>query len=196
VTTAGWDPATLRKEQLNGLDIGSILQGVESGQRPKWKYISDRSPTYKRYWTQWKSLAVRNSILERKWESSNGQSAIAQTVISRSRVKAMLTKLRTRWTVRRSAGYNKTSSISDKDSTGSKREAVLKNGGDSVTPVQPVAGRGPRAAGQESDQMHKYNIGAPFEGIAIELAGPFQRSKQGNRHLLIAMDYFTKWSEV
>jgi hypothetical protein len=44
--------------------------------------------------------------------------------------------------------------------------------------------------------MRQYNVGAPFERIAIDVAGPFPRSDQGNRYLLIAMDYFTKWPEA
>jgi hypothetical protein len=44
--------------------------------------------------------------------------------------------------------------------------------------------------------MHQYNVGAPFERIAIDNAGPFPESDKGNRHLLVAMDYFTKWPEV
>jgi hypothetical protein len=35
----------------------------------------------------------------------------------------------------------------------------------------------------------------PFERIAINIAGPFPQSNQGNQYLLIAMDYFTKWPE-
>jgi hypothetical protein len=44
--------------------------------------------------------------------------------------------------------------------------------------------------------MHQYNVGAPFERIAINVAGRFPRSDQGNRYILIAIDYFTKWPEV
>jgi hypothetical protein len=44
--------------------------------------------------------------------------------------------------------------------------------------------------------MHQYNVGAPFERIVIDVAGPFPRSDQGNQYLLFAMDYFTKWPEV
>jgi hypothetical protein len=44
--------------------------------------------------------------------------------------------------------------------------------------------------------MHQHNVGSPFERIAIDVAGPFPRSDQGNQYLLIAMDYFTKWPEV
>jgi hypothetical protein len=44
--------------------------------------------------------------------------------------------------------------------------------------------------------MHQYNVGAPFERIAIGIAGSFPESDNGNRYLLIAMDYFKKWPEV
>jgi hypothetical protein len=44
--------------------------------------------------------------------------------------------------------------------------------------------------------MRQYNVGAPFERISIDVAGPFPRNNQGKRYLLIAMDYFTKWPEV
>jgi hypothetical protein len=48
---------------------------------------------YKTYWAQWKSLMVRNGILERNCEFANGQSQIAQVVIPRSRVKDVLMEL-------------------------------------------------------------------------------------------------------
>jgi hypothetical protein len=74
-------------------DVGPIQQEMETGQRPEWKDIADRSPTYKSYWAQWKSLAVRNGILERNWESAKGRSTVAQIVIPRSKVKDVLTEL-------------------------------------------------------------------------------------------------------
>jgi hypothetical protein len=48
----------------------------------------------------------------------------------------------------------------------------------------------------KSRPIHQYNVGVPFERIAVDVAGPFSRSGQGNRYLLIAMDYFTKWPEA
>jgi hypothetical protein len=44
--------------------------------------------------------------------------------------------------------------------------------------------------------MHQYNVGAPFERIAIDAAGSFPWSDQENRYLLIAMDHFMKWLEA
>jgi transposase InsO family protein len=44
--------------------------------------------------------------------------------------------------------------------------------------------------------MHQYNVRASFERKAIDVAGPFPQSAQGNQYLLIAVDYFTKWPEA
>jgi hypothetical protein len=44
--------------------------------------------------------------------------------------------------------------------------------------------------------MHQYNFRAPFERIAIDIAGPLPESNWGNRYLLVTMDYITKWPKV
>lgn len=41
-----------------------------------------------------------------------------------------------------------------------------------------------------------YNVGAPWERIALDVAGPFPTSNSGNKYILVIMDYFTKWPEV
>jgi hypothetical protein len=49
VAAVGWDPATMRTEQLNDPEIGPILQEIETGQRQEWEDIADHSPTHKSY---------------------------------------------------------------------------------------------------------------------------------------------------
>ena len=41
--------------------------------------------------------------------------------------------------------------------------------------------------------MKTYNVGAPMERIAIDFMGPLPETKQGNKHILCVVDYFTKW---
>jgi hypothetical protein len=48
--------------------------------------IANFSPTYKGYWAQWNSLVVRDSMLERHWESANGWSKTAQIALPHSKV--------------------------------------------------------------------------------------------------------------
>ena len=44
--------------------------------------------------------------------------------------------------------------------------------------------------------LGKYVIGASMERVAIDVMGPFVLSDRGNRYLLVAMDYFSKWPEA
>jgi hypothetical protein len=55
--------------------------------------IVNRSPTYKSYWAQGKSLVVRDGMLERLWESTDGRTKTAQVVIPHSKVKEVLMEM-------------------------------------------------------------------------------------------------------
>ena len=44
--------------------------------------------------------------------------------------------------------------------------------------------------------MKSFNVGAPFERIALDILGPLPRTKQGNKYLLVNEDYFSKWLEA
>jgi len=44
--------------------------------------------------------------------------------------------------------------------------------------------------------MKQYNVGLPFERLAIDIAGPFPETNRGNKYILVAIDYFSKWHEV
>jgi DNA topoisomerase VI subunit A len=89
VTANSWERHALRREQLTD-DVRTVLRDMEAGQRPVLRDISDRGPTYNSYWTQWKSLAVRDGVLERHWKSDDENKKAAQVVISCSKAKEML----------------------------------------------------------------------------------------------------------
>jgi hypothetical protein len=191
VAADGWDPVALRKEQLDDPDVGPILQEVETGQRPEWKDIADRSPTYKGYWAQWKSLAVMDGVLERHWESANGQSKIGQGVLPRSRVGDVLTELHSGPSGGH-LGVNKTLDKVRRRYYWLQAKSHVENWCRRCDTC--ADSRGPRT--RNLGRMRQYNVGAPFERITIDIAGPFPRSDQGNRYLLITMEYFTKWPEA
>lgn len=59
---------------------------MKAGERPKWKNIADRSPTYNSHWAQLNSLVVRDTV-KRKWESANGRSKTAHIQLPRNKAK-------------------------------------------------------------------------------------------------------------
>lgn len=40
--------------------------------------------------------------------------------------------------------------------------------------------------------LQQYQVGAPMERVRVDILGPFPVTDQGNRYILVAMDYFTK----
>jgi hypothetical protein len=135
---------------------------------------------------------VRNGILERNWESANGRSQTVQisVVIPQSKVKDMLTELH-REPSGSHLGINKTLNLWQRFYRLQARSDIEKWCQECDT---CAASRSPRT--KNRGQMHQYNVGAPFERIAIDVAGPFPLSDQGNQYHLITMDYFTKWPEA
>jgi hypothetical protein len=134
---------------------------------------------------------VRNGYLERNCDSANGRSQITQMVLPRSRVKDVLTELH----VGSSGGH-----LGDYKDLNKFRQRYywLQAKGDIERWCRQCdiceASRDPRT--RNRGQIHQYNVGSRFERITIDVAGPFPRSDQGNRYLLIAMDYFSKRPEV
>ena len=74
----GWDRQALRRDQLVDNNVGPLMRELVAGQCPKWRDVSDQGPIYKTYCAQWKSLAVRDGMLECHWESGNRKKKMAQ----------------------------------------------------------------------------------------------------------------------
>ncbi len=41
--------------------------------------------------------------------------------------------------------------------------------------------------------LHLIELKAPFQRIVIDIIGPLTITKKGNRYIVTAIDYFTKW---
>ncbi|KAF8766552.1 Gypsy retrotransposon integrase-like protein 1 [Argiope bruennichi] len=53
------------------------------------------------------------------------------------------------------------------------------------------ARKGPKT--RTKGRLQRYNVGAPFERMALDILGPFPVTANGNRYVLVLTDYFMKW---
>lgn len=187
----GWNSEELREAQKEDEDISPIVEWKDKGARPSWKEVAGSSEAAKSYWAQWDSLVMESGVLKRKWETANGKSFRFQIVVPRVRVKEVLDELHS-GSSGGHLGVNKTlSKVRERFYWIHMRQDVE----DWCRRCTRCAGsKGPRT--RSRGEMQQYVVGAPFERIAMDIAGPFPETNNGNRYLLVAMDYFSKWPEV
>ncbi|GBN10046.1 Transposon Ty3-I Gag-Pol polyprotein [Araneus ventricosus] len=54
--------------------------------------------------------------------------------------------------------------------------------------------KGPKS--RTKGRLHRYNVGAPLERMALDILGPLPVTTKGNRYVLVLMDYFIKCPEA
>jgi len=57
-----------------------------------------------------------------------------------------------------------------------------------------TARKGPQ--GRSHTPLQQHLVGSPMDMVALDVLGPLPRTERGNRFVLVAIDYFTKWPEA
>jgi len=188
---AEWTPEQIKDDQKQDTDLVKIITAKERDERPDWKDISKESPVVKAYWAQWQSLHIINGCLYRQWESEDGKYSKQLVVVPSCKISNILEEYHNNSSGGH-LGVNKTlQKIKERfywvGCHDSVRDWVAKC-------EQCSKAKGPRT--RSHGKMQQYLVGAPFERVALDIAGPFPESNCGNKYVLVVMDYFSKWPEV
>jgi transposase InsO family protein/predicted aspartyl protease len=192
VIDEAWQPGELHKYQQADPDLQLIRDWKESGQKPTWNQIAPHTPSVKSYWAQWDSLVIDDDgLIKRVVENDDGTEEKRQLLVPSSRRAEVLQQLhdgsagghlgvhKTLEKVRSRFYWN---NLKDdvRDWCRKCTICAASNG----PPRRPKA------------PMQQYNVGSPFERIAIDIAGPFPETDHQNKYILVVMDYFSKWVEA
>ena len=79
-----------------------------------------------------------------------------------------------------------------RDFTGSVVNRTSRTGARYLRPVRRSRNQGLGARGP----LQQYNVGPLFERIAVDIAGPFPMTEDGNKYIMVVSDYFSKWPEA
>lgn len=187
----GWTAERIRADQEADEDLNVIIKGKANDVRPTWEEMANKSPVAKAYWTQWQTLSLHDGCLYRIWESEDGRTSTKLLVVPRKRIEEII------------AEYHNGSSGGHLGNTKTvekiKKRFYWVGCQESVADWIRRCDRCIKAKGpsrRSHGKMRQYNAGAPFERIAMDIAGPFPQSTSGNKYVLVVIDYFSKWPEV
>ncbi|KAK2889745.1 hypothetical protein Q8A73_018045 [Channa argus] len=194
VTTGEGEPFSreqLQQHQEMEPVLAEVRSWLETQQRLEWPAISARGPEIKLLHSQWGSLELCDGILYRRWRApGRGADRLQFLVPSALRAEVL------RW-VHGSAGaghFGNSKTVRRLRQRfywpGCRQDAELHvHCCDDCT-----AQKGPTQ--RSRGPLQQYLVGAPMERVGVDILGPFPTTEAGNRYILVAMDYFTKWPEA
>lgn len=185
------EEAEWEREQSQDADISPVLSWMARQNRPPWEDIALYSRATKGLWSMFETLRLHGGVLQRGWKEPATGEIRWQVVVPKS---LKLRVLQATHGLPGSGHFGVTKTL-----------RRLRQGfywGQQRRDVEDycrrcdicTARKGP--TNRSHAQLQQFPVGTPMERVGIDILGPFPRTEKGNRYVLTAMDYFTKWPEA
>jgi len=187
-----------------GDDVGNEQRGVTSViqpgaaetpgcrcRRPAWAEVSAAGPEVKAYHAQWSNLKFHNGVVHRRWQAPGWGTGLLQLLVPRLLCPQVLQL------VQGAAGvghFGKSKTLHCLHGQfywpGCRQDMELHvQCCDLCTAKKGTTQR-------SHTPLQQYLVGAPMERVEVNILGLFPTTDSGNRYVLIAMEYLTKWLET
>lgn len=181
----GIQEKTLSEKQKDDDDLGLVIGWVRQEEKPGYKSIGGRNKTVKSLWSQFETLSMQGNLLVRKTEKN-----MVQVIIPRDE----------RRTVLNHAHDNRTAAHLGIRKTLAKIRQQFYWPGMQDDVKRYVTGCTLCAKSKNMTQTKKAPMqvtesGYPMERIAMDILCELPETDDGNRHILVISDYYTKWTE-
>ena len=190
--TLQWTDEEIKRAQSNDVHIKPIYQWLQKGtEKLSWSQIAPLSAKTKAYWAQWPNLKLHNGLLYRVWRSPRKSEDVMQLILPTHLGKEAIRHLHDL----PSSGHFATDKTMNRVRerfywVGYTQDVKRYCGSCDLCASRKGPSRKPRGP------MKQCNVGAPMERIAVDILGLLPLSNKGNRYLLVAADYFTRWPEA
>ena len=186
------DSATeLKEKQLQDPDIAPIIKWQEEGKRPFGPMVAVTSPATHHYWLYWDNLCLLDGVLFRKFEKRDGSDTLLQLIVPRTIQGDVLHHIhkgllgghlgKWRTTERVLQNYYSFDMWTDVDLYVMQCEQCQKVKEPTKHPWAPLG---------------QLPVGGPLDCVGVDILGPLPLSRKWNQYIMVAIDHFTKWTEI
>uniref|UniRef100_A0A3B3SFD3 Gypsy retrotransposon integrase-like protein 1 n=1 Tax=Paramormyrops kingsleyae TaxID=1676925 RepID=A0A3B3SFD3_9TELE len=168
-----------------------VMLWVGAQRRPSWEEVAALSPVVKGLWVKFNTLRLLDGVLQRAWvEPATGEKrwqVVVPKVMQEEVLKALHGSA--------GSGHFGVTKTLRRVRQGFYWGRLRRDVEDFCRCCDLCTARkGPQ--GQSRAQLQQFPVGEPMQRVGVDVMGPFPRTTQGNRFILTAMDYFTKWPEA
>ena len=181
--------AQLQSAQANDPDFKKVMDWVEKGERPSFEDISQAGSQLKNMWAQFNCLRLSNGKLVRICKLPSGEQ-IMQLVVP-SELRRDIFDFLHKSNLGAHMGVNKTiAKLRRRFYWSGYRDDIIRW----CQWCEKCQKR--NASTQKRAQLQQKPVGMPLERVAIDILGPLPETENGNRVIMVVVDYFTKWTEA
>ena len=185
-----WNPEQIAEATTADEELSEILEKKKKGDpQPPWETVAGRDQCYKNYVSQWDRIIVKDGRLFRVWWTNEGVPESLQLIPPRSYRQEIVRIAH--------AGYGGGHLGVKKTKAKVQRRAYWSGWASDVEvylrECQECA-QYFRGKVRRQGEMQHTPVGLPWEKIAIDICGPFPKSKEGMMYIFSIIDCFTKFS--
>lgn len=183
--------ASLREYQDESKDIQLVRKWVNLGKRPSFSDVSQHGYVIKSLWNQFERLRIQDGLLVRRLVLLPSNREIYQAIVPDCERRHVLEMCHD----------NKTSGHLEVTKTLAKIRQRYYWPGLQRDIHQYIAGcdtctKRKNPIPKRRAPMEITTSGVPMERIATDILCELPETDRGNRHILVVLDYFTKWTEA
>jgi transposase InsO family protein len=180
-----YTPAQMRELQLKDPDLAPVMAWLET-REPTQQELFSESPATKHLWNLKDQLRLNSGVLYYCWDYvTHSKLKLLVPEALKPEVLSMMHDTKAGGHFGRDKTTHK---VQDRFFwVGLKRDVALYVRTCGVCGVNKKPSKTPRAP------LEKFQSGAPFERVHLDILGPFRESTKGNRYVLMIVDQFSKW---
>ena len=186
------DITSMRQQQEEDDIMGEILKlKIENAEKPSTTEISSKSKEFKFWISRWELLEVKNDVLCLYWVEKNN-CAKWRVCAPKSAVSGILWYLHDA----RTSGHLGIKKTVERAHICPFYWWSMQRSAKEYAHNCEICEERKNPAHKKRHALKTHLVGAPFERIATDIAGPFPLSDNKNRYVLVVGDYFTKLTEA